>query len=99
MGKNIKIYHEASSDEVRDAVLMNIWESMQNRGGRFLLQVEDGQLWERLELQPALYKIRQAFDFLCMQLYAPKTPSPNGNNSGKSRDDEDLFFGWNDIFD
>jgi len=97
--KNIKIYHEASTDEVRNAILTIVWESIIDRGGRFLLQVEDGQLWEKLELQPALYKIGQAFDFLCMQLYAPKTPSPNGNNICKPRGDEDLFFGWNDLFD
>jgi len=98
--KNIKMYHEATSEEVRDTILMNVWDSIQVRGGRFLLQVEDGQLWERLELQPALYKIGQAFDFLCMQLYAPKTPSSKDNNGTKSKDEEeDMLFGWNDLFD
>jgi hypothetical protein len=74
--KNIKMYHEASSDDVRHDILLKVWDSTNDRGGRFLLQVEDGQLWEKLDIQPAIYKIGQAFDFLCMQLYAPKHLPP-----------------------
>ncbi|VEU38253.1 unnamed protein product [Pseudo-nitzschia multistriata] len=97
--KNIKAYHEATSEDARDDILMAVWDSIQCRGGRFLLQVEDGQLWERLELQSALYKISQAFDFLCMQLYAPKPTSSKDSSSKNSKDDEDIFFGWNDLLD
>lgn len=96
--KNIKMYHEASSDDVRHDILLKVWDSTNDRGGRFLLQVEDGQLWEKLDIQPAIYKIGQAFDFLCMQLYAPKTSTSNTNNV-KPSDDEDMFYGWNDLFD
>lgn len=97
--KNLKMYHEANSEDVRDDILMKIWDSIQSRGGRFLLQVEDGQLWERLELQAALFKIGQAFDFLCAQLYAPKPANSKDTNGVDPKDDEDLFFGWNDLFD
>lgn len=96
--KHLKIYHEADSEDVRERIQMNVWDTIQSKGGRFLLQVEDGQLWEKLELQAALYKIGQAFDFLCVQLYTPKTISSKDAN-GKLRDDDDLFYGWNDLFD
>ena len=96
--KHLKIYHEADSEDVRERIQMNVWDTIQSKGGRFLLQVEDGQLWEKLEVQAALYKIGQAFDFLCVQLYTPKTISSKDVN-GKLRDDDDLFYGWNDLFD
>mmetsp|Transcript_7741 Transcript_7741/g.8531 ORF Transcript_7741/g.8531 Transcript_7741/m.8531 type:complete len:196 (-) Transcript_7741:87-674(-) len=95
--KNIKMYDEASSDEVRHSILMKVWDSVNNLGGNFLLQVEDGQLWEKLDLRSALYKIGQAFDFLCIQLYAPKISNLNAADN-KPSDDEDIFFGWNDFF-
>mmetsp|Transcript_96 Transcript_96/g.257 ORF Transcript_96/g.257 Transcript_96/m.257 type:complete len:511 (-) Transcript_96:236-1768(-) len=98
--KNIKAYHEATSGDVREDILITVRDSIRSRGGCFLLQVEDGQMWERLELQAALYKISQAFDFLCMQLYAPKTTSSKDSNSKNSKHDEDIiFFGWNDLID
>lgn len=97
--KSLQTYFEANSEDVRDGILMNIWDSIQSRGGRFLLQVEDGQLWERLELQAALYKIGQAFDFLCVQLYTPKPTNTKDTHGNGPKDDEDLFFGWNDLFD
>ena len=97
--KHLKMYHEADSEDAREGIQINIWDTIQSRGGRFLLRVEDGQLWEKLELQAALYKIGQAFDFLCVQLYTPKPISSKDANSANRNDDEDLFFGWNDLFD
>ena len=97
--KHLKKYHEANSEDARDIILLDTWDSIQSRGGRFLLQVEDGQLWERLELQAALYKIGQAFDFLCVQLYTPKPTNSKDTNGPRQKDEEDLFFGWNDLFD
>ena len=97
--KHLKKYHEATSEDVRDSILMIIWDSIQSRGGRFLLQIEGGQLWERLELEAAIYKISQAFEFLCMQLYAPKLSSSKDTGRDSLRDDDDLFYGWNDLFD
>mmetsp|Transcript_3860 Transcript_3860/g.10126 ORF Transcript_3860/g.10126 Transcript_3860/m.10126 type:complete len:470 (+) Transcript_3860:163-1572(+) len=97
--KNLKIYHDADSEDVRNGILMNIWDCIQSRGGRFLLQVEDGQLWERLDMPAALFKIGQAFDFLCVQLYTPKPTNAKSANVTDLKDDEDLFFGWNDLFD
>jgi hypothetical protein len=97
--KNLKMYHEANSDDVQDSILMNVWDSIQSRGGRFLLQVEDGQLWEKLELRAALFKIRQAFDFLCAQLYNPKSANSKDNKTDPKDDEDYLFFGWNDLFD
>jgi len=97
--KHLKKYHEANSEDARDIILLDTWDSIQSRGGRFLLQVEDGQLWERLELQAALYKIGQAFDFLCVQLYTPKPTNSKDTNGPSQKDEEDFFFGWNDLFD
>lgn len=91
--KNIKLYHDAILEE-RNGILRKVWDSVNVRGGRFLLQIEDGQLWENLDVKPALYHIRQAFDFLCMQLYAPKTTNLNGAANGKSIDDDDMLFRW-----
>eukprot|EP00536_Pseudo-nitzschia_multiseries_P013654 jgi/Psemu1/327261/estExt_fgenesh1_pg.C_5980002 len=98
--KHIKAYHEATSEDVRDAILMAVWDAIRSRGGRFLLRIEDAQLWEKLELQSALYKIGQAFDFLSAQLYTPKTTSSKDSNHKNSGDEEEiLFFGWNDLLD
>lgn len=97
--KHLKMYHEADSEDLRERIQMNVWDTIQSKGGRFLLRVEDGQLWEKLEVQGALYKIGHAFDFLCVQMYTPKTPSSKNSNGRKSRDDDDLFYGWNDLFD
>lgn len=95
---NIETYHTAKEDG-KQKIRLQIWTAITDRGGRFLLQIENGQLWEKLELQPALFKISQAFDFLCAQYYAPKENGETNPNSKKSARDDDLFFGWGDIFD
>lgn len=97
--KHLIVYHEANSEDVREGILMKIWDSIQSRGGRFLLQVEDGHLWEKLDLQTALYKIGQAFDFLCVQLYTHIPTSSKEIDRANQKDEEDLFYGWNDLFD
>mmetsp|Transcript_993 Transcript_993/g.2121 ORF Transcript_993/g.2121 Transcript_993/m.2121 type:complete len:507 (-) Transcript_993:77-1597(-) len=98
--KHLKVYNDAASEETREDILMTVWDFIRSRGGRFLLQVEDGQLWEKLELKQALYKIRQAFDFLCVQLFTPRPSSSKDDIRDDAKDDEDdFFFAWNDLFD
>lgn len=98
--KLIKTFHETISEDERMDIVQQVRNAVNNRGGRFLMQIEDcGQMWEDLGMKAAIYFIRQAFDFLCMQLYAPTTPNSNGKSNGRSVNDECLFFGWGDIFD
>jgi hypothetical protein len=85
--------HQRTRDEIR----MDVYNDVTSRGGRFLLQVEDGQLWEQLEVQPALHKITQAFDFLCHQYYSPKDDPSTALVNGKNPN-SDLYFDLNDIF-
>ncbi|KAG7343114.1 hypothetical protein IV203_021059 [Nitzschia inconspicua] len=91
---NTEAYHKAE-DAAKQKILLEIWTSITERGGRFLLQIENAQIWEKLELQPALHKISQAFDFLCAQYYTTKDCVEGmGSKSKSSPHDEDLFFGW-----
>jgi len=97
VASNIEAYFEANEDG-KQKIRLEIWTAILDRGGRFLLQIENGNLWEKLEMQPAMHKITQAFDFLYSQYYAPKDETVSAT-SKKSPHDEDLFFGWNDLFD
>lgn len=98
VASNVEAYHNAGDDdEARQKIRLDVWTAVtSSRGGRFLMQVEDGQLWERLELQQALHNIGQAFDFLCHQYYAPRDGAL-ATASGKNPH-SDLYFDLNDIF-
>jgi hypothetical protein len=98
IASNLETYYTAK-EEGKQKLRLQVWTAITGRGGRFLLQIENGQLWEKLEVQPALFKVSQAFDFLCAQYYAPKDDGGTTPNSKNSARDDDLFFGWGDIFD
>lgn len=100
VASNVEAYHDAGEngldcEQKREEIRMAVYNDVTSRGGRFLMQVEDGQLWEHLELQTALHKISQAFDFLCHQYYAPKDDALATTSNGRN---PDLYFDFNEIF-
>jgi hypothetical protein len=91
---NVEAYHK-SKEAGRQQIRLEIWTSITDRGGRFLLQVDNSQIWEKLELQDAMHRITQAFDFLCAQYFSSKDGGAgNGSTPKSSSDDDDMFFGW-----
>jgi hypothetical protein len=97
IASNMEAYYK-DEEEGKRKIRLEIWTAITEGGGRFLLQIENSQIWEKLEVQSALIKISQAFDFLLAQYYITKD-SGEGNESKpkKSSHEEDLFFGW--VFD
>lgn len=91
---NVEAYYKAKEPK-KQRIRLEIWTSITDRGGRFLLQIENSQIWEKLDRQDAIHRILQAFEFLCAQYYASKNGSEgNGLKSKSSPHDDDLFFGW-----
>jgi hypothetical protein len=97
IASNIDAYYN-DEEEGKRRIRLEIWTAITDTGGRFLLQIENSQIWEKLEVQSALHKISQAFDFLLAQYYASKDGGEVSEAKSKSSPhDDDLFFGW--IFD
>jgi hypothetical protein len=94
VASKIEAYYN-DEEEGKKRIRLEIWTAITEGGGRFLLQIENSQIWEKLEVQSALHRISQAFDFLLAQYYAPKDGGEaNESKSKPSPHDEDLFFGW-----
>jgi hypothetical protein len=96
VASNLESYHEATEEE-KYKIRLEIWTCITKRGGRFLLQIENAQIWEKLDLHPAMTKITQAFDFLCAQYFFKDGNGTNGAKTRSSPYEDHFFFGW--IFD
>ncbi|KAL3921733.1 MAG: hypothetical protein SGILL_002593, partial [Bacillariaceae sp.] len=96
VASNLVAYNEAK-EEGKQRIRVDIWQAITERGGRFLLQIETTQMWEKLNQQAAMTRITQAFDFLCAQYFAKDGNESGGSKSKSSPYEDNLFFGW--IFD